>query len=189
MGRPRDPAIDRRILDAASVLLAEASYEQFSVEEIARRAGVSRPTVYRRWPTPAHLAFEATMAQVLDYPPPDTGSFREDLVQSTWALVTMFHEMDRSLMSDRFHQMMLDERFSADVDTRFLQHGLRQIAVLWERALARGEVRAEVDPIRFFEDLSGVLVYRIFVLHRQVSLADVEELVDRELRGVGVSPR
>jgi AcrR family transcriptional regulator len=187
MARPRDPDIDRRILEAASALLAEAAYEDFSMNEVARRARVSRPTVYRRWSSPAHLAFEATMTTVLEYPPPDNGVFRDDLVEATLALVQMFQHMDRTLMADRFHQMMLHADFSAQVDEQFLQPGLRQIRMLWDRALQRGEVRSDLDPIQVFEDLTGVLVYRIFILHRQVALPDVEALVDQVLRSVQVS--
>lgn len=183
MARPRDAGLDRRILAAASALLAEAAYEDFSIEEVARRAEVSRPSVYRRWPTPAHLAFAATMQQVLDYPPPDTGAFRDDLVIATAGLVGMFEQMDRRLMSDRFHAMMTDTDFAALVDEAFLQRGLRQIAAIWERGVARGEVRADVDPLVWFEDLSGVLVYRVFILHRHPTLQDVERLVDTLIEG------
>lgn len=183
MARPRDAELDRRILTAASALLAEAAYEDFTIDEVARRARVSRPSVYRRWASPAHLAFAAAMQQVLDYPPPDTGSIRDDLVVATSGLVDMFTHMDRRLMSDRFHTMMLDPEFSRTVDETFLQRGLGQIAVIWRRAVERGEVRADVDPLQWFEDLSGILVYRVFVLHKVPTPADVATLVDVLLGG------
>lgn len=48
-GRPRDPAVDEAILDAALQLFIEDGPEKATIEAIAARAGVTRPTVYRRW--------------------------------------------------------------------------------------------------------------------------------------------
>ena len=48
-GRPRDPATDKAILRAALELFVEHGIEGASFEQIARRAGVARTTIYRRW--------------------------------------------------------------------------------------------------------------------------------------------
>ena len=57
-GRPRDLDTDENILAAARELLAAGGFEAMSFEAIAQRAGVTRPTVYRRWPSKAHLAHQ-----------------------------------------------------------------------------------------------------------------------------------
>ncbi len=49
-GRPRDPAINDAILTAARELLVEVGYAELSMEAVAARAGVSKPTLYLRWP-------------------------------------------------------------------------------------------------------------------------------------------
>jgi AcrR family transcriptional regulator len=49
-GRPRDPRRREAILAAAVALVAEVGYDRMTVEAIAHRAGVSKPTIYRRWP-------------------------------------------------------------------------------------------------------------------------------------------
>jgi len=48
-GRPRDPSVDRAILDAARSVVAEKGFNGSSMDEIARRAGVGKDTLYRRW--------------------------------------------------------------------------------------------------------------------------------------------
>lgn len=48
-GRPRDPAVDRAILDAARAVLARKGFTGASMDEIARQAGVGKDTLYRRW--------------------------------------------------------------------------------------------------------------------------------------------
>ena len=48
-GRPRDPAVDQAILDAAKSVLASKGFTGASMDEIARQAGVGKDTLYRRW--------------------------------------------------------------------------------------------------------------------------------------------
>ena len=58
-GRPRDPRIDGAVLRATVELLAETGYPGLLVSAIAQRAGTSKPAIYRRWPSKAHLVHEA----------------------------------------------------------------------------------------------------------------------------------
>jgi AcrR family transcriptional regulator len=58
-GRPRDPAIDRAILDAALRLLAEQGYDGMSLEAVAGAAGVGKTTIYRRYPGKRELVVAA----------------------------------------------------------------------------------------------------------------------------------
>lgn len=79
-GRPRDPETERRILDATLRHLAEEGYSRMSVDNIALAAGVSKPTIYRRWPGKADLATAALRTLQLSEPPVDTGSTTGDLI-------------------------------------------------------------------------------------------------------------
>lgn len=54
-GRPRDPAADQAILDAARYLLARKGFTGTSMDEIARTAGVGKDTLYRRWKSKEEL--------------------------------------------------------------------------------------------------------------------------------------
>src|ERR1700737_3283793 len=54
-GRPRSIDADRRLLDATRVEVAEAGYDRLTIDAVARRAGVARTTLYRRWPTKLDL--------------------------------------------------------------------------------------------------------------------------------------
>src|ERR671929_1968498 len=78
-GRPRDPALDARILEAAVALIAEVGYDGATVEGIAERAGVGKPTIYRRWAGKAEIVAEAIRARKGAGGPADTGSLRGDL--------------------------------------------------------------------------------------------------------------
>ena len=67
-GRPRDPAADAAILRAAADLLAERGVDRISIELIARRAGVAKVTVYRRWSSKEELLAHAVEAARDDLP-------------------------------------------------------------------------------------------------------------------------
>jgi AcrR family transcriptional regulator len=79
-GRPRDGTIDAALLDATERLLARRGFEAMSVEQVAAAAGVSKPTVYLRYPSKRELV--AAMIDRLSPPPPppSTGSVTDDLV-------------------------------------------------------------------------------------------------------------
>ncbi|WP_042906276.1 helix-turn-helix domain-containing protein, partial [Mycobacterium avium] len=78
-GRPRDPRIDAAVLRATVELLAETGYPGLLVSAIAQRAGTSKPAIYRRWPSKAHLVHEAVFPVSADTAIPDTGSTADDL--------------------------------------------------------------------------------------------------------------
>src|SRR5690242_7419882 len=80
-GRPRDESANARILQAVRDLLTDVGYDGLSYEQVARRAGVSRPTIYLRWPTKAHLAYDAAFPAEDLKPISDTGNFRADLLR------------------------------------------------------------------------------------------------------------
>lgn len=79
-GRPRDPQVDRRIAQAALDLFADAGWAGFSMEAVARRAGVGKASLYLRWTTKEALADAVTwrLGRVADV---DTGTLRGDLVE------------------------------------------------------------------------------------------------------------
>jgi AcrR family transcriptional regulator len=79
-GRPRSAATDAAILEAARGELAARGYARMSVDAVAARAGVSKPTVYLRHPTKADLATAAIASLRADPRPPPTGDVRADLV-------------------------------------------------------------------------------------------------------------
>src|SRR4051812_6676803 len=81
-GRPRDPRRDEAIYDAVITLVAEVGFDRMSLDAVAARAGVSKPTIYRRCPDgKAQLVAAAISWRREAKPaPPDAGSLRGDLL-------------------------------------------------------------------------------------------------------------
>jgi len=80
-GRPRDPRVDAAILGATLRELEETGYARLSIDAVARRAGVSRPAIYRRWPSKAQLVHEAVFPDIAaaDLPIPHGPDFAGDV--------------------------------------------------------------------------------------------------------------
>ncbi|MGH9667329.1 MAG: TetR/AcrR family transcriptional regulator, partial [Bryobacteraceae bacterium] len=78
-GRPRDPEVETRILGIALRQLGEQGYSRMSLHQIAAEAGVSKPTIYRRWSGKADLATEALRSLQLSESLVATGTTTGDL--------------------------------------------------------------------------------------------------------------
>src|SRR5689334_8191804 len=78
-GRPRNPLIDEAVLRAAAELVVEVGYADLTIAAIAERAGTSKPAIYRRWPSKAHLVHEAVFPMSDATELPDTGSLHGDM--------------------------------------------------------------------------------------------------------------
>jgi AcrR family transcriptional regulator len=78
-GRPRNPAVAAAIISAARDVVVEQGYEDTTLAAIARRAGVSIPTIYRRWTSKSNLVEEAVLhLDTFELPEP-RGDLRADL--------------------------------------------------------------------------------------------------------------
>ena len=89
-GRPRDPAIDAAVLDATLAVLDEVGYGRLTLEEVARRAGTTKPAIYRRWPTRQRLVLAALESASACARAPDTGCTLCDLDECLKLFVAAF---------------------------------------------------------------------------------------------------
>src|SRR5947207_4555339 len=78
-GRPRDPRVDEAVRTAALQLLVEDGYQATGIQAIARRAGVSAPSIYRRWSSKAELIEAAVFPSDLVEPVSDGADLGDDI--------------------------------------------------------------------------------------------------------------
>ena len=91
IGRPRSEEASRAILEATLVLLGRDGFAGLRVDEIAELAGVSKATIYRRWPSKVELAADA-FSQLPDLPEPTHGDLVEDLTELVMNLLELFEK-------------------------------------------------------------------------------------------------
>ncbi len=185
-GRPRDPDADARIRHAAAQLLLERGFDRMTVDEVAEHAGVAKATVYRRYPSKEDLAVDAleTLFEV-EIPVPDTGSLRGDL-ERVYADAVAFASSPAGAAFMRLAvvEACRDPRVAA-LYRRMIDNRQECAAVIFERARARGELRVDVDPTTVVHWLSGMLVLRMIMNAPLPTPAEISELVDVLLRGIG----
>jgi AcrR family transcriptional regulator len=181
-GRPRDPLRRQAILEAALALIAELGYDRTTIDAIALRAGVSKPTLYRRWPHgKAELVADAIRERRADTrPTPDTGSLRGDLLALV-AIQTGQLLEDVHLACGLLTQMRTSPELAAVMQDHVIAEERGRFTDVLARAVARGELTcARVSPL--FADIAGAIVFaRVTITGEPVGRAFSEELVDHVL--------
>lgn len=168
-GRPRSTRIDQALTTAALDLLDEVGFDALTLDAVAARAGVSRPALYRRWPTKLHLVAHVLLSEVVPMADPDTGSAREDLLRLAEALVGGLSWVVLAVHAEARRVPGLVDGFLAE------RHALVERVV--RRGVARGELRAGVDPELVRDLLFGPLVYHWLATDRARPAAEVFDLV------------
>ncbi|WP_059255019.1 TetR/AcrR family transcriptional regulator [Streptomyces reticuli] len=146
--------------------LAAVGYARMSIEGIARRAGVGKTAVYRRWRSKLHLVLDVVSAlAVTGFPVPDTGSLEGDLR-------LLYEVTSRALRHPVASQIIPDLQAEAarnpDLAAAFqkaLRDGQEGVASrIVAAAEGRGELRAGVDADLALDLISGPLYWRSVVI-------------------------
>jgi AcrR family transcriptional regulator len=184
-GRPRSERARAAILDAAAELVLDKGPTAVSMDAVAERAGVSKATIYRWWPTKEALALDALYAR---WEPPetaDTGTLRGDLL----ALLLPWVRLVRSRPYGRVIGTLItkahsDPDFADQYLSRVVEPRRDAARALFDRAVERGEIPAGTSVEVALDLLYGALYHRL--LHGHLPLADgfVADVVDLTLHGV-----
>jgi AcrR family transcriptional regulator len=166
--------------------LAESGYSALSLERVARRAGVHKTTLYRRWGTREDLVLEAMLERAGQrISVPDTGSLREDLLElartaAANAATPEVAAMARAVAAEAPY----DSRLAA-ANQRFWAERLALDGVIVERAIERGEVAPGTDPRRIIESVIGPIHLRLLLTGEPIDRAFLEGIVDVVVDGIG----
>jgi AcrR family transcriptional regulator len=165
--------------------LAEHGYSGLSLERVARRAGVHKTTLYRRWGTREELVLEAMLERAGEHiSVPDTGSLRADLLElvrtaAANAASPEVAAMARAVAADS----PADGRLAA-ANRRFWRERLRLDAAIVERAIERGEVAAGTEPTQVIESVLAPIHLRLLLTGEPIDRPFLERVVDIVVDGV-----
>mgnify|MGYP003578466050 CR=1 FL=1 len=164
----RTAEVTRRINEAILELMAEGGVEHCTFQNVAARAGIDRSTLYRRnpdrWPTIMeaiiHLAERETAAF-------RTGAFRSDLVGTLLNLVRVLNSsLGGPLMSVA---AALQSGAAPGLADKFWKSRQALLAPMFEAAIARGELPADIDRDRLFAMAAGPIYFRKFIASQPVT--------------------
>ena len=184
-GRPRDAAVDTAVLAAARELLVASGYGSVTVEAIARRAGVGRPTIYRRWANKAELVFDALFEQTETAPIPSSGNLTTDLMSVAEIVAG---DMASPAAAQALVAVMADVGTDGEIAIRVRELAIlprvAELAVIIERAQDQGTVRRDVDPALVLHALAGVLYYHAAVLCQAMTGDLIDSVTHLLVRGI-----
>ncbi|MGK9461780.1 TetR/AcrR family transcriptional regulator [Streptomyces sp. G6] len=187
-GRPRQAHVTRAVLDAVVDLVAESGMGALTMDAVAARAGVSKPAMYRRWPTKQDLVIAAAESRIGPLTVPDMGDFRAELR----AVLTARMEAYRQPGVDRLLAGVIGAAAEAGAEPgayrAYTSRVMRETRHLLERGVARGDVRPDVDVADAATLVAASLVFRMVGEQRMPDDALVESMVELIGRAVGTRP-
>jgi AcrR family transcriptional regulator len=145
-GRPREPKTDERILNAALRLMAQSGYVRMSMDAVAAEARVTKPTIYRRYPSKIQLALAAIVAFCDKQPPIHVGATRADLVAQ---LQHFRYSLDRPHGMVMLGTVLAEEHETPELLASFREYLVvprrQAIQTILNQAHAWGELRSDAQ--------------------------------------------
>ncbi|SHN74917.1 transcriptional regulator, TetR family [Geodermatophilus obscurus] len=180
-GRPRDRALDERILEQVIALLGSRGYAGLTLDELAARSGVAKTTILRRWPSKAAVAaagVEKLALQSVDVP--DSGTLEADLLALLHGAVEAFvrgrGQFIARLIREAGHHPEIAELLYTVIHTR--RQAYRRVLAL---AIARGELAPSVDQDLLIDLLIGPIWTRMLITRDPITREYVDSIVEAVL--------
>ncbi|MEV4946939.1 TetR/AcrR family transcriptional regulator [Streptomyces sp. NPDC053755] len=184
-GRPREERVTGAVLRAVVDLVTEQGIGAVTMDAVAARAGVSKPAIYRRWPTKQDLIIAAAETRIGALSVPDLGDFRAELR----FVLTARLETYRLPGSDRLIAGLIGAAAEtgavrgqyADYTARITSETRRVL----ERGIARGDVAPHTDVRAAATLVAAPLLFRLIGEQEMPDDRFVDALVDLVARAVG----
>jgi AcrR family transcriptional regulator len=192
-GRRRDHTRDPEIMDAALEVLAETGYDGMTIDMVAARARAGKATLYRRWPSKAHLVIDAVACMKkndIDHAHlPDTGTLRGDLIAMIKPHAIEDGERKLQVMAGLMSMLSRDPGLAEAVNTAIVEPRAAVNRILMRRAVDRGEISPDCDIETLALVTPSMAAYRVLVLKKPVDRAFLVSLIDGVLLpAVGLPP-
>jgi AcrR family transcriptional regulator len=158
-GRPRDPEVDRRIEEAAVDVFAQAGWAGFSIEAVARSAGVGKASVYLRWTSKEDLLTESLAGTFRPIAKIDTGDLRQDLL----ALALLLLELYEGRHGLAARRMVVESEVVPGLSARWKKVRAAQVATtrsIVRRAVDRGDLPPTASVTLMLDTLCGAAMLR-----------------------------
>jgi AcrR family transcriptional regulator len=184
-GRRRSLVAESAILCAAMQLLEKKPLREVTAEAIARRAGVSKATIYKWWPNKSLVALDAFLTRMQrDVGTPDTGSARKDFTEQLKAVIHFYTSPRGRIFAQFIAEGQSDANFLVQFRERFLRARRDEVRVMWRRGVDRGEIRGEIDGDVALDLIYGPMIFRLLTGHSPLNDAQAEAMVDAAFHGL-----
>jgi AcrR family transcriptional regulator len=179
-GRRRGEELEHALLTAAWAELLEVGYPKLTMENVAARAGTSKPVIYRRWPTKAKLVIAALAHNVpLQESDIDTGSLRGDLLELVGRGIKQFRRVPGDTLPGLITETFREPDVFEQLRRRLAQDEIFElIRPFLTRAVERGELRTDRCSDRVLRVPFDLLRSETLLYGMMVDDAAITEIVD-----------
>jgi AcrR family transcriptional regulator len=184
-GRPRSERARLAVLTAAADLLVEGGLAAATIEAIAARAGVSKVTIYKWWPSRGSVAIDAYFHRyraTADFG--DSGDLASDLTDQIRLLIDAFRGRAGEIMAELIGQAQADPALADTLRSHWVEPRRTATAAVLERAVARGDVRSDIDIPVVMDQLYAPVYYRLMLGHEPLDDGLAVVLVRTTLDGI-----
>jgi AcrR family transcriptional regulator len=185
-GRPRSECARRAILEAAVRLVERDGFSAVTVEAIAKRAGVSKATIYRWWPNKAAIVTDGFLK--LNAPnvlfSVDTGSVWEDLRLQMGGLARVLGSDEGKVIAALYVESQSNSEVAEALRTGWIFARRESTKKTLQRGIVRGELRADFDLEAAMDALFGPIYYRMLGGYAPLDESFVEALANCVLLGL-----
>src|SRR6201991_813872 len=184
-GRPRSEQARTAVLRATSELLQEVGLRAMTTDKIASRSGVSKATIYKWWSNKYAVAIEAFLSDMdAESPDPDTGSAHEDFRVALRGLVHFYASSSGRVFAQLVGEAQFDPQVAEELRDRLVGSRRKLVRAIWDRGVARGELRRDVDPEIAIDLIFGPAMYRLVAGDCPLDNAPADRTVDVAIRGL-----
>lgn len=169
------------VLTTAFELLSEGGVASFSVDEVVRRSGVAKTTIYRHWPTREALVIDACSRMIAEQETPDTGSLEGDVTAILMEIARLLPTENWSFVLPSIIDTAERNPEFAEIHSRIQRGHAAPLREVLQRAAGRGELSAHADVSTIVAALLGPLFYRRWFSREPIDDQFVKAIIKRVL--------
>ena len=183
VGRETDERVEKSkkaVLTATYELLTKSGLSGVSVDEVSRRSGVAKTTIYRHWPSRESLLMDACSQLSSRLTVPDTGGIKSDLEQVACGVAARLRQPWATVMPSIIDAAERDKQL-ADLQSSIHSQMRAAVVTAIERAQERGELPKSQDARELVAAILGPILYRRFFSREPLDEAFAKNVVERAL--------
>jgi AcrR family transcriptional regulator len=181
--RPRvEGPREAEIFTAALEVLADVGYDRLTMDAVAQRARASKATLYRRWNGKVSLVIDALHHHHQHEAPAipvDTGSLRGDLIESYCGSGGITDKPELDAFGAVLTAIVRDPEFAAAFRRDVIAPKLAASRAVFERAIERGEIGADIDIDLLAPALAGIVMHRLILVGEAPTRDIVTSVIDQ----------
>lgn len=178
-GRPRNEEALRRVVTTAREILLSEGFGRLTMEAVAARSGVSKPTLYRHWANAQELAMAALLPPPASEEPATGSTAKARLIAHLEDLIEMFATTRGRQIARTLASADPDSEYTRAFRNRVILASRESGRALLLDAIDQREVRQAEDPEAVLDMLYGPIFYRLLVGHAPLHRDLARTLVDR----------